>query len=792
MHRLTLFATRRPWSILVAASLLTAFALAALPGLRIDTDGAAIRGEEAPVAARSKVDADVFGSSEDVIVLVLARPAGPSLHSAEGLATVRDLHRAIAALAGVRLSGVRSIASLEELELGATSLKVRPILDALEGREATFEEVLERARGRSLTEGLFLSPSGAAAAIYVPLLPVSDRRAVVRSIQLAAEPFGRDRFEVALTGPVVAQTLLGAAVLEDLATLIPVMTGVLALCLLFFLGSVRRMVFPLAEVGLVLAWTFGAMALAGVPITLVTTSLPIVLMVTAITDEVHLLEHLDRRLSLLTEPIGGARDEVSRAVVATYRELEKPILTTWLTTAVGLASLTLSPLPALSDFGLWSAIGILLALLVSFLVVPALMKVLPPAWLQGRRRPRARRPTVPFEKRLLGWGRLPLLALLVAVVALLPGLWRLRVEDNWIRNFPQDSPLVAAENRLNRELWGSHRFDLVLSGESDLFYTPRGAAIVAEVVRVARDGEGVGGVASYLDPLRDLASDLGEARRLEELPRERFEDLLTLAQSTPDLGAMSERLAAGGRSTRVQVFLKGEDFRRDSRLAAYLTGEIGRIASQEGLAFHTSGDVPVGLEMVASIVEGQLRSIGWSVLLILGLAALVYASPWALVVVLLPTLVAAFVVFAVMGLLGTPLGVATSMFGSLAIGTGVDFSLHLVDASWAGLAAGRSRLQAGLEALERSSRALRWNAVLLVAGFSVLLLSRVLPNRGLGLTLVLAIASTYLTTLLVFCGLAGERTSLRPPLPSTRDDGGTDAVREDPRLLADRDVAGGL
>src|SRR6202166_4409797 len=90
------------------------------------------------------------------------------------------------------------------------------------------------------------------------------------------------------------------------------MVAAVALLLALTLRTVGGVLIPLAQVVATLVWTLGLMGWAGVPITLVTTVLPVLLMAMAMTDEIYLLERLQDHLAGLTAagaadaPEGGA------------------------------------------------------------------------------------------------------------------------------------------------------------------------------------------------------------------------------------------------------------------------------------------------------------------------------------------------------------------------------------------------------------------------------------------------------------------------------------------------------
>jgi predicted RND superfamily exporter protein len=128
----------------------------------------------------------------------------------------------------------------------------------------------------------------------------------------------------------------------------------------------------------------------------------------------------------------------------------------------------------------------------------------------------------------------------------------------------------------------------------------------------------------------------------------------------------------------------------------------------------------------------------------------IFSRSWRTVgLAVLPVSAALALLFGGMGHAGMSLGIATSMFASLTVGIGVDFALHFQHAYSNAQRRGLDRAGALLATLGGAGRAIRWNVVVLAAGFSVLVLSDLAPNRALGILLATAMGVCYATTLLL-------------------------------------------
>ena len=102
-----------------------------------------------------------------------------------------------------------------------------------------------------------------------------------------------------------------------------------------------------------------------------------------------------------------------------------------------------------------------------------------------------------------------------------------------------------------------------------------------------------------------------------------------------------------------------------------------------GIRVGFAGDVAVSQSLIQGIVRTQLQSLFWSLVGIWAVTTVLGRSlRWGIYCVL-PSALAVLINFAVMGWMGIPLGVATSMFAGMTLGIGVDLrSMSLKDSPW--------------------------------------------------------------------------------------------------------------
>lgn len=739
-----------PRTSLLVLTAATAVMAAGFGALELRTDGAAIYPLDNLTVRRSEKDLVTFGEPQRVVLLVTSRPGGPAVESPAGFRYLKSLHTAIEALAVVPAGRVRSLADLLKPPAGPDSPYVHSYLEELDSSPRGFAGLVSELREHPLTDGLFLSPDGRAAAVYVPLVEGGDRLEHLAVLQrfLRAES---GPFELRLTGPATAEARLGQAVLRDLAWLTPFMVAVVVLLLFFSLGTVGGVAAAMLEVLVVLVSTLGAMGWCGVPVTLVTTIVPVVLMAMAVTDEIHLLERFQASLGQARRRGAGGRPAVREAMRSSLRELHRPIVLTSLTTALAFLSFLPASMAPLRHFGMFTCLGILLAMVLSFTLIPALAVLMPESWFEPRRlRRRAAGPAPPaFLERFVARasGRAALLALGLVLLGL-PGLARLTVQDSWVDNFDPRSEVVSAERDFNAGFWGSYAFDVVLeAAEEGFFHRPEGIALVEELSRRARLHPDVGGVVTYLVPFQIIAEAWREGGPISELPQASFRRIAAWVNLIGHRIDLHEYVTGDARSARVRILVNRPDYLKGEALSKYVTRVLRALPRPPGLQHHYSGHLPLAVEVVRAIVANQLRSIVWTFVGVGLLVAVALRSLTRAIVVVLPVSAATALVMSAMGYAGWPLGIATSMFAAMTLGVGVDFALHFSHRYDAERRRGAGHSQALAATFASTGRAMRWNTRILAAGFLILSFSALKPNHSLGLLLAVALLASYGTSL---------------------------------------------
>ncbi len=205
----------------------------------------------------------------------------------------------------------------------------------------------------------------------------------------------------------------------------------------------------------------------------------------------------------------------------------------------------------------------------------------------------------------------------------------------------------------------------------------------------------------------------------------------------------------------VTVFLKNANFVDTQKLMDDIRGYEREHLKPHRITLEFAGDVAVSQTLIGAIVSTQTISLLGSLGGIVMITALLGRSlGWGLLCVL-PCALAVLINFAMMGWMGMPLGVATSMFSGMTLGIGVDYAIHLLERYRLSCSRGLAKDAAIVDAVTTTGPAILIDALGVALGFGILMLSQVPANARLGVLVMLSIVNCFAVTIILLPALLG-------------------------------------
>ncbi len=756
--RLLRFSVRHPRVVITLVGAITLFALINIPRIQLRLDGRSLIPSNLPEFAEGDQAATRFELRDLVLIGVGNEESG--IYTPETLRRIARLSDGLSRVDGVVDGSVVSLSTVPRLALVDGKVDTGPLFRSEDPLSPADIEQLRREVGqRGYNENVLVSSDFKGAAIIAKVEPGADRYRLLEETRtlIAGESSGND--QVYLSGSALAQAVLGQATARDLARLIPAVIAVLGVMLFLSFRHLAPALLSLTEIGVSLVWMAGLMGLTGQPVFVTTLVLPVVIIAVGVSDDVYALGHY------FNEAAGAVDSTAEDRIIAAFSSAARPVGMTAVSTVVGLLSIAVVSLNPLRVFGLFGSAAIVFSTLFTFSLLPALLALLKPkvrpqnettSSLGGR--PAA------AALRLLTSGISPrgvaICAILVAACAAFATL-RLRIDDSWIRNLPAQSDIVRGDRFFNEKMAGTTALELMVDATREgWFSNVDGVLALGSLEWVLARVPHVGGVnCLFNDVVRTNSSLAGlnygayrAALRSGRLPL-RTEDVdraLEVLSKSPH-AQLHERVDDEHRWARVTVFIRDADYARiDDVLRA-----AERETSEQGLGHRIVpfGDGWISYLTVRLLVEGQASSIALALVVDLILITVLLGSARMGLIAVLPVGLSLLLVLAALAVVGTPLGIANSMFAGIALGIGLDFAIHLTTTYRQRLRQGMPAIEALRSTLELTGPAVCVSAASITAGFSVLMFSEIAPNVQLGVMICLCLLTCAVTTLLLIPSL---------------------------------------
>ncbi|HEX7213313.1 MAG TPA: MMPL family transporter [Methylomirabilota bacterium] len=665
----------------------------------------------------------LFGSDEIVVVAFHS----DRLFTRESLERLDRLTRRVAALPRVaRVLSPTSVRDLDGDELGP--VPIYPYQQMVAGKLEP-QALGERLGSHPIFGGLLVAKDARTAALIVELEEGPGdaqwrSRLVAELRRLGAEAgLGTATF---VAGIPVEKVDVARYIARDQAIFVPLVFLILAVMTAILYRHPVGMLVPLATVTLALVWTLGLFGLAGRALNPVTSLMTPVILVMSLEGTIQLLnQYLAARAQGLARPA---------ALVQAHARMRTPCFNAALTAAIGFLALLVLPIPAIREFGLFTAIGIMLGYAHTIVLTPLLLASLPDLPARVVRAFEAG----PIERWLCSvMGRVTRhrTATALAVGGLLAvsvaGLLRIHVETDLVRSLRHASPLAAATRFIDANLTGVNAVEILVPTPA-----PPDPEILGKVARLEAALRELPDVRKVTG-LPDL---LARVNRAMHRGHEAYARLPDGPDAETDIGdfidalrkeapADLDRFLAGGADGRATLRINARVPALDTARSQVLFQRMRDAAERVGLAdVGLTGNFVVFSNMSTTLVRHQVHGLAIALVLILGVMAIQFRSIRLGALCAIPNGAPVLMVYGLMGWSGIALSVPTAMIASVVIGTIVDNSIYLLAPFREAFRQEADYVAALMGMVRSSGRAVVFSTVTLAVGFWVGILSSFVPT----------------------------------------------------------------
>jgi predicted RND superfamily exporter protein len=649
----------------------------------------------------------------------------------------------------------------ERLDQMAARLRQRNELLAAKGQNAPFTRVstgrevvaqltgepssLKKATVISRLEGTLIGPDQRQSCAVVTLADQahSALKGTIREIEAAAADIGIPADQLHLGGPPVVNAAIDRSSTQSLVQLAG-LAAFIGLGIAWLCFRTVRMTLIVFAVGIYSATLSLAMVpLLGVSLNAILVTMAPLVYVAGMSGAIHLSNYY------LDELRAGHGE---RAIVRAIRHAGLPLGLATATTAIGLLSLYFSDLAPIRLFGLFSAIGVAISLVLQLVLLPALL-ILWPARPQGRSAALgdgdALEPLSPAWERLAGFviRRQAWLAcagvLLLAMGAV--GLARIQTSIQVMRLFAPGTPIIASYAWLEEKLGALVPLEVVVRFDKD-----DESSLHQRLMLVSRVQEEIAGV-------DQVGGSLSAATFAPDLPRSSaslggFMVNRRLEKARPRLEQSGYLVQSGGEELwRISVRVKAVDDLDYDAFQSKLQARVAPLLTDAGghVSVVYTGAVPIIYKARRSLLDGLTLGFGTDILLVV-VSVVVLLRHWSNGIVLLLTSVfPMLIVFGMLGWQGVVVDIGSVMTPCVALGVTIDDVIHFLLWYRRGIEQGKSQPDAVRLAYAGCGRAMVQSWGVIGLGLAAFALSNFTTTFRFG-SLMIALLTAGLASNLFF------------------------------------------
>jgi len=553
----------------------------------------------------------------------------------------------------------------------------------------------------------------------------------------------------------------------------------------------RFVILPLSTCVLSVVLMLGWLSWIDWRMTVISSNFVALLLIMTLALTIHLIV---RFRELHRQSPEAPKDEL---VLTTVRFMARPCLYTALTTIVAFVSLVVSDIRPVIDFGWMMTIGLSVAFVLAFVVIPAGLML----WRKGEPKDKGDQSgafTLIFSRFAERHGALVIFIALSAALVSAYGSTRLEVENRFIDYFHEDTEIYQGMSVIDKQLGGTINLDIILTKspeaetdvgmeddpfaepeqEDDPFATPESNdpfATEGDEGQASNDSvwftrAGLEQIQSLHDYLESLP-EIGKVNSLA-IAYEVASDINGGRLNNFELGVMRNALPDNIKEVLIEPYLSDEHNEARISLRVQETSpELKRTELVEKIRTHAvqelgfeednirfTGMLVLYNNMLQSLFSSQIVTLGAVFVGIMAMFLVLFRSLTIAIIAILPNMLAAGVVLGGMGLAGIPLDMMTITIAAITVGVGVDHAIHYLYRFRNEFSQRKNYVDSMHASHGSIGRAMYYTAVIIIVGFSILALSEFIPSIYFGL----------LTALAMFAAILGSLTLLPKLILMTR------------------------
>jgi predicted RND superfamily exporter protein len=471
-----------------------------------------------------------------------------------------------------------------------------------------------------------------------------------------------------------------------------------------------------------------------------------------------------------------------RTILLTILSKATPTFFAIITTIAGFSSLLFSHIEPVINLGWMMSAGIVLSFIISFIIFPTVLMLL------------KKSPPVIQKKHSFSLAKLSsnivlhkskaiFIITFFAIIFSITGASKLIVENSFINYFKKDTDIYKGMRIIDQELGGTTPLDVILTfcadgectttpkstqsednqdseEEEDSFedefdteanqeqywFTDEKINIIKQVHQYLYSLDATGDVKSFATILQtgkilNKGKDLDSveiALLYKKLPQKYRESILS---PYVDINDSQVRF-----STRIKDSNPGL---RRNELLQKIKKDLATFLNPDIVSYRLSNLMVIYNNMLQSLFRSQIMTLSLVLVILALMFMLLFRSVWLTLIALIVNIIPIGIIFGFMGWLHIPLDIMTITIAAIAMGIGVDDTIHYIHRFKEEFTKDSHYIETMQRSNESIGYAMVYTSITVIIGFSILVLSNLIPTIYFGLLTMLVMAAALISNLIL-------------------------------------------
>tara|TARA_B100000497_G_scaffold120676_1_gene149423 strand:- start:14058 stop:16256 length:2199 start_codon:yes stop_codon:yes gene_type:complete len=697
--------------------------------LKIDADILRSLPDDDPDARLLKKIGKNFGGNNMGVIILET----DNIYQTSVLEHIQLLTDTLANIDGI--TSVSSLTNIINIKGGDYGIEIGKLVDEYEIPESPkdFQILRNNILNNEMYKGSIVSEDETSTLIIFNLDNNSDVNAIAKNVIRKTEELNLPEKLYYIGSPMLL-TYISDLMRDDLTNLLPLAFLVIAFILFLSFRSISGVLLPLLIAIISIVWSLGSMAFLDIKMSMISNNIPIILLAIGSAYTIHVINRINK----------VSQSKEADVIATALAFVLIPLILAALTTIIGFVSFIFGAyLNMIVDFGIFTALGTLFASLLSIFFVPAILEVVN---YKGKKNIKQKEHSYitnyflkPINALLIKRPKTILIFWMVLIAISIVGMSSIKRSVDIQEYFKKNNPTRLAEKIMIEKFGGTKPIFVHFKGNMQ---SPK---VLKTMIKTSEHMEKSPDVYTSMSIAKLIAEINLNITNTRGIPNksEQIEQLWFLLEGNEVLNRfVNEDLTEG---IIISKF-KSPDNESKKEFAKYMRAFIATNSSKD-CEIEITGMPFVDITMDQSLINSQIGSILIAILFVIILVGIILRSWISGLYASIPIIATIMLLFGFMGLTGISLNIATVLVASVALGIGIDYSIHIISHFNESYKKSQDLYASIQESILISGNAIIINVISVSAGFLILVFSEMVPLQYFGLLIALSMVSSCLGAL---------------------------------------------